>query len=158
MKTRSTIRTSGWAAGLILLLIGGATAQEQNKSPKELIAGNWTLMIADDVRSDGYRVPGFGPLPEGNAKFDANGRYSLTLKRSGSDGPTLTSSGTYTLDDTGKTLTLKVEDSSLPSWRGQTQMDTVLFVTSDHLGWSTSAPLVASAEFTGAELMWKRVK
>jgi hypothetical protein len=158
MRTRSAMHIGGLVAGFIFLLSSGVTAQEQKNSVKDLIAGNWTLMIADDVSSDGQRVPGFGPLPEGTAKFDADGRYSLTLKRSSSDQPTLTSMGTYTLDDGGKTLTFKVEDSSLPSWRGQTQRDTILFVTGDHLGWSSSAPLIASGNFTGAEFMWKRVK
>jgi hypothetical protein len=39
-----------------------STALAQQKSAKDLIAGTWTLLIADNVRSDRTRVPAFGAL------------------------------------------------------------------------------------------------
>jgi hypothetical protein len=69
MYRRSIFRICGLAFAGLLALNGGAVAQSEQKSAKDLITGNWTLMIADHVRSDGNKVPGFGPLPQGTAKF-----------------------------------------------------------------------------------------
>jgi len=145
------------AAGLFALS-NGATAQAEQKSAKDLIAGTWTLLIADNVRGDGDKVPGFGPLPKGTAKFGSDGRYSLELMPNSSSQGALRYSGSYALNDSGKTLTLRVEESSLPNRRGATQTGTIKFVTSDHLGWTNSVPLVASADFTGTGLIWTRAR
>jgi hypothetical protein len=156
MHRRSMLHLCGLAVvGLVTLL---STAQAQQKSAKDLIAGTWTLLIADNVRSDHTRVPGFGALPNGTAKFGADGKYSVEITPTSSGHPALSYSGGYTLDDAGKTLTLRVEQSSLASWRGSTQSGTVEFVNADNLGWTTSVPFAASAEFTGAELIWSRAK
>jgi hypothetical protein len=135
-----------------------ALGQADKKSAKDLIAGSWSVLTADDVTKDSTRVPAFGPLPGGSAKFGADGRYSVEVKRKSGGDQSLSFSGTYTLDDPGKTLTLRIEQSSVPAWRGTTQAATVLFVNGDTLGWSTTVPLVASANFTGAELMFSRDK
>jgi hypothetical protein len=156
MHRRSMLYSSGLAvAGLVTLM---STAQAQQKSAKELIAGSWKLLIADNIRSDRTAVPGFGVLPNGTAKFGADGKYSVEVTPNSSGRPALSYSGSYTLDDAGKTLTLRVEQSSLANWRGTTQSGTVEFVNADNLGWTTSVPFAASAEFTGAELIWSRAK
>ena len=156
---RSNIaRMFGLTVATVLMLMGTAASQAQQKSAKELIAGNWTLMIADNVRGDGNKVPGFGPLPKGTATFGPDGRYSFEVAPNTSNQPIVKSSGTYTLDEAGKKLTLKVEESSTPNWRGTTQAATVKFVSSDHLGWTNPVPLVASEDFTGTELIWARAK
>jgi hypothetical protein len=156
MHRRSMLHLWGLAVvGLVTLL---STAQAQQKSAKDLIAGTWTLLIADNVRSDRSRVPGFGALPNGTAKFGADGKYSVEITPTSSGHPALSYSGSYTLDDAGKTLTLRVEQSSLANWRGSTQSGTVEFINADNLGWTTSVPFAASAEFTGAELIWSRAK
>jgi len=72
--------------------------------------------------------------------------------------PSLRYSGTYALDDAGKSLTLRVDQSSLSNWRGTTQTGRLNFLTSEYLGWTQSAPFVASAEFAGAELIWGHAK
>jgi hypothetical protein len=152
------VRLCGIALTALVALTGSVVSQTPQKSAKELITGNWTLMIADNVRSEGSNSPGFGPLPKGTARFDADGRYSLEVMPSTGSQPGISASGTYTLDEAGKTLTLKVEESSVSNWKGTTQNGTLKFVSSDHLGWTTSAPLVASADFTGTELIWARAK
>jgi len=158
MYRHSIIRTCGFVVAAILALSNCAAAQAEQKPAKDLISGNWTLMFADNIRGDGTKVPGFGPLPKGTAKFEADGRYSLEVMPNSSSHATVNYSGTYTLDDAGKTLTLRVEESSLPTWRGTTQTGTMKFVNGDHLGWTNSVPLVASKDFTGTELIWARVK
>jgi hypothetical protein len=148
----------GITAAAIFILTGSIESQAQQKSAKELIAGNWTLVIADNVGREGNTVPGFGPLPKGTARFGADGRYSFEVSTSTGSQPAVSSAGTYTLDDAGKTLTLKVEESSLANWRGTTQTGAVKFVSGDHLGWTNSVPLAAAADFSGTNLIWARAK
>jgi hypothetical protein len=159
MYSRNVLRLCGIASTALVVLTSSVASQAQQKSAKELIAGNWTLMLADNIRRDGgANVPGFGPLPKGTATFRADGHYSFEVMPSNGGQPAVSSSGTYTLDDAGKTLTLKVEDSSLANWRGSTQAATVKFVTGDNLGWMSPVPLVPSGDFTGTELIWARAK
>jgi hypothetical protein len=148
----------GITAASIVVLNASIASQAQQKSAKELIAGNWTLVIADNVSREGSNVPGFGPLPKGSARFGADGRYSFEVSTSSGSQPAVRSSGTYTLDDAGKALTLKVEESSLAEWRGTTQTGAVKFISGDHLGWTNSVPLANSADFSGTELIWARAK
>jgi Lipocalin-like domain len=158
MYRRSIFRFCGLVAAGLLALNSSAAAQTEQKPAKDLISGSWTLMIADNVRSDGNKVPGFGPLPKGTAKFGSDGRYSLEVMPNSSIHATLSYSGSYALDDSGKTLTLRVEESSLPNWRGTTQTGAVKFLAGDHLGWTNSVSLVASEDFVGTELIWARAK
>ena len=174
MYRRSIFRSCGLAAVGLVALSVGAAAQTDQKSAKDLIVGKWMLEIADNVRTDGNKVPGFGPLPAGTATFGPDGRYTLeimpssrqssnersaqTIGQGQAEQGGLRHSGTYTLDDSHKTLTLRVEESSLPNWRGTTQSRTIKYLTGDHLGWANSVPLVASAEFVATELSWARAR
>ena len=158
MYSRYVSPLCGIAVAALVALTNSVASQTQQKSSSELIAGSWTLMIADNVSREGNNVPGFGPLPTGTARFGTDGRYSFQVVPSTGNQPGVSASGTYTLDEAGKALTLKVEESSAPNWKGTTQTGTVKFVSSDHLGWTTSAPLVASSDFSGTELIWARAK
>jgi hypothetical protein len=134
------------------------------------------LSIADHVRADGTKIPGFGPLPGGTATFGADGRYSVQIMpntpasasadRRGStvgagqapaQGP-VSESGTYMVDESQKTLTLRIEQSSLSNWGGTTQVANIKFLVGDDLGWSNPKPLTTGSEFTGTELIWRRAK
>jgi hypothetical protein len=138
-------------AGLI-----GLTASATAQTPQKLITGTWTLEIADNIRRDGPNAPGFGPLPNGTASTD--GRYSVEIMPNSRNQGALIYSGSYTLDEPNKTLTLRIEESSSPNWRGSTQTGKVKFLNEQHLGWTTSVPLVASAHFVGSDLVWARAK
>ena len=151
-------RSLGIATAALFILTGSVVSQTQEKPAKELIQGKWTLMIADNVRREGGNVPGFGPLPKGNATFGADGRYSFEVTPSTGNEQRISASGTYMLDEAGKALSLKVEESSIPNWNGTTQTATLKFVSGDHLGWTTATPLTASADFAGTELIWSRSK
>jgi len=158
MYQRNILRPCGIATAALFILTSTVAAQTQQKPAKEQIQGKWTLMIADNVRHDGNEVPGFGPLPKGNATFGDDGRYSFDVMPSTGSQPGVNASGTYSLDEAGKTLTFKVEASSIPNWKGTTQTGTVNFISNDHLGWTTSAPLSASGDFTGTKLILERSK
>jgi hypothetical protein len=156
MDRRSILRLCGSAAMGLIASSARVLAKSEKTSAKDSIVGTWTLMIADDVGKEGNKVPAFGPLPKGTATFGNDGRYSLELMSSSGKEPPLSCSGTYTLDDSAKTLTLRVGQSSASNWRGTTQTGKLNFLTSDYLGWTQSTPLVASSDFTGAELIWRR--
>src|SRR5205814_1114603 len=115
MYRRSIFRQCGLAAVALVALSNVAAAQTEQKSAKDLIVGKWTVVIADNVRADGSKVPGFGPLPTGTATFGADGRYTLevmpntnshvasadrqaTTQGQGAQGA-FSHSGTYVLDD-----------------------------------------------------------
>jgi spermidine/putrescine-binding protein len=150
MVHRSNIvRICALSAFGLLAFMSGALGQE--KAAKDLVVGNWTLTIADHVRADGTKMPGFGPLPSGTATFGADGRYSLQIKRnppasapnvtvgagqsSAQDAVSL--SGTYVIDDSQKALTIKFDQSSLPGWSGTTQREAIKFLAGDDFGWIT---------------------
>jgi Lipocalin-like domain len=156
MDRRSILRLCGSAAMGLIASSAKVFAQSEKTSAKDSIVGTWTLMIADDVGKEGNKVPAFGPLPKGTATFGSDGRYSLELTSSSGKEPPLSCSGTYTLADATKTLTLRVDQSSASTWRGTTQTGKLNFLTSDYLGWTQSTPLVASADFASAELIWRR--
>jgi len=156
MSQGNIARILGTATAALFILTSSVASQTPQKAAKELIQGKWTLMIADNLQREGSNVPGFGPLPKGNATFGADGRYSFEVMPSNGSQPSVNASGTYSLDEAGKALTLKVEESSIPNWKGTTQNATVKFVSGDHLGWTTSAPL--AADFKGTELIWERSK
>jgi hypothetical protein len=165
--------------GLLTLgfLSFGSAAMAQEKPAKELIVGTWTLSIADHVLADGTKTPGFGPLPSGTATFGTDGRYSVQItpnvapalasaeQRGSTVGAgqapaqaAVSESGTYTLDESQKILTLRIEQSSLPNWGGTTQVANIKFLVGDDLGWSNPKPLTTGSAFTGTDLIWRRAK
>src|SRR5690349_7778638 len=79
MYSRNVFGLCGIAAAAVIALTTSVASQAQQKSAKELIAGSWTLMIADNVSREGNNMPGFGPLPTGTAKFGTDGRYSFEV-------------------------------------------------------------------------------
>jgi hypothetical protein len=95
MYRRSIFNLCGLATASLMALMSGAAAQTQQKSAKDLIAGTWTLLMADNLTSEGTRSPGFGPLPDGAAKFGADGKYSVEIKPSVGGHEALKYSGSY---------------------------------------------------------------
>jgi len=162
------------ALGLVVT-INGAAAQQ--KSFKELIVGTWTLLISDNVRADGTRVPGFGPNASGTVMFGPDGHYSLQImrdsrlkfasndrstgtpdeNRSAMQG-TITHFGTYAIDEAQKTLTFRIESSSYPNWDGTTQKRPITALASDALTWTNPTPSVGPSGFVKSELAWIRAK
>jgi hypothetical protein len=173
LNRRIIIGFCGSLALGILAMSNSTVAQE--KAAKELVVGTWTLSIADHVRSYGGKVPGFGPLPSGTATFGSDGHYSVQIKRStpapasittvgvgqGGASETVSHSGTYAIDESQKTLTFHIEQSSLPflpSWAGTTQVQPIKFLIADDFGWTSPKALTPSPDFAGTELVWRRAK
>ena len=152
---------------LLVPLTGDAIAQ----SAKDLV-GTWTFVSAVNTRPDGTKFDPFGGKGVGMQSFASTGQFSYQIIRS--DIPKLASNnrqegtadefkamaqgaisyfGTYSLDDSGKTLTQHVVSSSFPNFN-DTKRIWAITLTGDEL---TLASQVAASGGTN-ELKWKRVK
>ena len=176
--TLRTIRRRFWdllAAPTMLALLlvpftSGAIAQQ--KLLKEQLVGTWTFVAAVNTRPDGTKFDPFGGKGVGMQSFASTGQFSYQIIRS--DIPKLASNnrqegtadefkamaqgaisyfGTYSLDDSGKTLTQHVVSSSFPNFN-DTKRIWAITLTGDEL---TLASQVAASGGTN-ELKWKRVK
>src|SRR5262249_44201278 len=172
MQRWQMVGISALAVGLTILP-GGASAQQ--KPVKDLLVGTWTLLLDDNVKEDGTHVPGYGPNPEGSLIFTANGHYSLHIFRHGrrafasKDRLTGTADenkaaiqgmishfGTYSVDETGKTVTFRIEASSFPNWDATSQKRAVTAITDEILTYNNLAP--STSGYIRAELAWKKAK
>src|SRR5205807_1344671 len=128
----------------------------QQKAVKDEIVGSWEFVSLDNTRSDGSKVQLFGPNPSGLLMFASDGRYiSLVLR---SDVPKFASNsretgtpeenkaamqgaiahfGTYSIAEADKTLTLNIEGSTFPNWKG-TQQKRSFVLSGDQLKYSVS--------------------
>jgi hypothetical protein len=130
----------------------------------EQLVGTWTYVSVDIVRSDGTRLPLFGPSPSGLASFDTTGRYILLTARNNM--PKFASGnrnrgtseenraviegsiahfGTYTVNEADKTITFHIQTSTFPNWNGVEQKRPFT-VTATELKWTTAASSGGTAE------------
>ena len=161
-------------AGLLLLALtmpARETAAQQ-RIAKEQLVGAWTFVSASNIRADGSKFDPFGGAGTGALSFDAAGRFSWFIVRS--DIPKMASNnrtegtadefkavaqgviiffGTYSLDDTGKTLTFKIQNSSFANFNGTERKFTVTLAGDELM---VSNPSGASGG--SANLTWKRVR
>ena len=118
------------------------------------------------------KVDYFGSNPQGQAIFDPNGRFSMIITRS--DVPKLASKnreagtaeenkavvlgsianyGTYSVNETDKALTLHIEGSTFPNWKG-VDHKRLFKLSGDELSWTNPTADRAGA----ADLVWKRAR
>jgi Lipocalin-like domain len=153
-----------------LVLPSSIVAQEITL--KELL-GSWIFVSAQDVKPDGSKVDPWGPNAKGAAMFDANGRFTFMIMRS--DLPKFASNnraqataeegkavaqgmiafyGTYTINESDKTLTTRIEGSSYPNLVGSEQKRIITSLTQDELRYIN--PTTSTG--TKAESVWRRAK
>jgi Lipocalin-like domain len=176
MDRRSLLEMMGTAALGAVLAGSGALAQQ--KAIKDQLVGAWTLLLDDGVRPDGTQVPNFGPNPIGTLIFTPNGRYSLQIMRVVNRAPfgsnnrntgtadenkavaqgTISHFGTYTVDETGKTIDFRIEGSSFPNWENTNQKRLVTAITDEVLTYRNPTSSTPAQGFTHTELVWKRLK
>ena len=150
-------------------LTGDAVAQQ--KTLKEQLVGDWTLVSVVNTRPDGTKFDPFGGKAKGMLFFASAGQFSWQIIRS--DIPKFASNnrlqgtadehkavaqgvlsyfGIYSLDDSGKTLTQHIKLSSFPNLVG----DRIWAIT------LTGDELTLASQFGAAggtnELHWKRIK
>jgi hypothetical protein len=161
---------------MTLLLLGtgfpASNAAAQQKSIKEQLVGTWTFVSAVNTRPDGTKFDPWGKETQGVQIFDNTGHFSWQIIRTNI--PKLASKnrqegtadefkavaqgvlsyfGTYSLDDSGKTLTQHVEASSFPNYNG-TKRTWAIALTGEELTMSSQAAASGGTN----ELKWKRAK
>ena len=148
MNRRNIISLSAIAASALATLPGSAFAQQ--KSLKEQLVGTWELVSYDSVAADGSKKPVFGSL-KGYVMLDAGGHYmymvvDMTRNKWNSKNRTQTTSeeyaaaakglvaqfGTWSVDESTKTLTRKVEGALNPGLPGVEEKKLVV-VSADEL-------------------------
>jgi hypothetical protein len=123
-------------AALVLALTGAAAAQ----SLRNQIVGSWEFVVAEVTAPDGKKSYPFGETPKGILVFTPDGRFAQI--HVASDVPKIASNnrltgtpeeyqaimrrslsvfGTYTVDETKKTVTYKIVSSTFPNWEGEAQ-------------------------------------
>jgi hypothetical protein len=137
---------------------------------KDLV-GTWTL-VSITIERDGKKIDFYGPNPQGQAMYDANGRVSSIITRS--DLPKFASNnrqsgtpeenkavvqgsiayfGTYTADEAAKTVTYHLEGCSFPNWSGIQRIST-FSISGDELTFTNPVSSVGVSD----QVVWKRAK
>ena len=164
MNRRTALALSTMAMLCLGVALPGAGVAQTDKD----LVGNWMLVSADTVRSDGSRVRTFGDKPKGTISFDSDGRFIYLFANA--DLPKFASNNraTGTADENkavvqgsiaifgtystaGKELTMKVEHSTFPNWTGTDQKRTIA-ITGDELKWNNPAGSAGGV----VELVFKR--
>jgi hypothetical protein len=163
--------SSVFTASALIFGVFLPTEKAVAQTASELV-GTWTL-VSIQLEKDGKTIDMYGPNPQGQQIFDANGRYSLITTRS--DIPKFASNnrvegtsdenkavvqgsmaffGTYTVDESAKTLTQHVEGSSFPNFSG-TDRKVFFSISGDELHFTT---ITATSVGGTVHLVWKRAK
>ena len=118
-----------------VMLFSASASWAQQKSLKNAIVGSWTITSVVDQYENGKKVSNFGAA-KGNVSFDAAGRFSQILVGEAQpdmktadprkpDAPVVAYYGSYTVNESTKTITGKVEGASYSPRVGSDQIWTV---------------------------------
>jgi Lipocalin-like domain len=161
--------TQSWVISCFaaLLLGGSATAA----SLKNEIVGAWTVLSVVN-EENGKKTELFGAEPKGLFIFTADGHFSTGIVRqgrpkftkndrmSGTDDEnkaavqgTITTFGTYTVNDADKTITVNIMGSNFPNWDGTAQKR-MAEINGDQMKYTNPTPSTGG----NAVLMLKRAK
>ena len=151
----------GIGAALVCAWVGSAatsqaqTAREtsQAQAARDLV-GSWRL-VSIASQQPGRDAAALGQKPSGTMMFGSDGRFALIFVRS--DLPKFASNsrasgtadenravvqgsiaifGTYSVEDAGKTLVMRIENSTFPNWAGAEQRR-ALTLGADELTYTT---------------------
>src|SRR5436853_874055 len=158
------------AASTLSLLILGNAVPANAQALKQQLVGTWTFVSSTTKLPDGSSA--WGTNPKGLLIFTENGHFSSQIVRS--DLPKFASKsraqgtpeenravvqgsiatfGTYTVDETKKTYTLKFEGSSFPN-RAETEQTRAFTIAADELKVTNPSTSVGGS----SELVYKRAK
>jgi ketosteroid isomerase-like protein len=135
------------------------------------LVGTWKL-VSITIEQDGKKTDFYGPNPQGQVIYEASGRVSNIITRSGlpkfaSDSRQLGTPeenaevvegsiayfGTYTVDAAAKTITLHIETCSYPNLNGLDRKST-FNISGDELTITNPTSSIGVPD----QLVWKRVK
>src|SRR6516165_8554938 len=156
------------SAAFVALAVPADTSSAQTAKD---IVGTWTL-VSNEADRGGRKVEPFGSNAKGILVLDANGHYVMAMARPGL--PKFASNnsmrgtaeenaavvqgsnthfGTYSVDQSGKTIHFRIETSTFANWNG-TEQKRPFSLSGDQLKYT-----IATASGGGtAEVVWKRVK
>jgi hypothetical protein len=169
MNRRTILSICTMTASGLVLLTGSAAAQQ--KSLKDQLIGTWTFVSSSTKNADGS--PLWGANPKGLIIFTDNGRFSSHTMRGnrpkfasnnrGQGTPdenkavaigTISSFGTYTVDEANKAYVLRYEGSSYPNQEG-TSSTRPFTIVADELRVTNPAPTVGGP---ASQLVYRRAK
>jgi len=151
------------SAAFVALAVPADKSRAQ--TAKEIV-GTWAL-VSDVTDQGGKKVEAFGSNPKGLLVLDANGHYVLAVARPGlprfavnnrvtgtaEENVVTTHFGTYSVDESGKTINFRIETSTFADWDG-TEQRRPFSLSGDRLKYT-----IAAASGGGdAEVVWKRLK
>ena len=172
MKRRNAISIIAIALLGLGSLFAASAAIARQKPLKDKLVGTWAFVSAVNTMPDGRKIEPNGKAATGILMFDAAGHFSWQIIRS--DIPKLASNnrqtgtpeenkavaqgvlayfGTYSIDDTGKSLTMQIATSSFPNFNGANQKRSVT-LSGDELTITNQA----GASGGIAAVKWKRMK
>jgi hypothetical protein len=137
------------------------------------LVGTW-MLVSITLEQDGKKTDFYGPNPRGQVTYDPNGHVLFIITRS--DLPKFASNnreagtpeetkavvqgsiayfGTYSVNETEKTITTHIESCTFPNWNG-TDRKSSFDISGDELN---IAVITTPSTGTGtAHLVWKRAK
>ena len=158
-------------AAALGLFLHANSATGQQRSLKEGLVGTWIAVSWEQRKNDGTTLRQFGENPAGMAIFDAGGRYIIAVMRSDRTkyksntlwqgtaeeneaiaNGTQTYFGTYTVNESDRSIAIHVEGSSFPNWNGSDQKRFVT-ITGDQLTLTIRPPSGENVDVT-----WRRAK
>ena len=153
----------------LTFLPGGAMAQQ--KSLKDQVVGTWTLVSWVQTLKDGTKNYRFGNSPKGVNTFSPDGHFTLIIMRSelpkisagNPEKPTPAEAeaitigsiayfGTYTIDEAGKTLNLKLDGTTLVNQLSTEQKRVVTSISADEMKYANPVSVLGG----NIEVAWKR--
>jgi hypothetical protein len=156
-------------ASALIAVLGPLSGMAQAQTAKDLV-GTWQVVTNVNTAPDGKKTDPFGPNPKGMAIFAADGHYMITVLRS--DLPKIASNnrlqstvdedtavahgsiasyGTYSVAN--KLVTLMIDQSTYPNWRGTEAKRDILAFSVDEMEFRFVSPMGGKSEIT-----WKRIK
>lgn len=168
---KTQLRLAVISAGFAGVLATAALSEMQRVNDQ--LVGIWTPVKAENTLPDGTKAQQFGPNPQGQLIFTADGRYSLQLyipegrpkfvsnnRMQGTAEEykaiaqaSIAHYGRYSVAEGDKALTFHVERSTFPNWDGQDQKRAMV-LRGDELAYHVAV----SSAGGKAELVWKRAK
>jgi Lipocalin-like domain len=162
-----------FAVSAFALAILPGSAVSQQKGLKDQIVGTWTLVSWEATRKDGTKNQRFGTNPKGVNTYDANGNFSLIIMRP--DLPKIAAGdpekptpeeaqaiakgaiayyGTYTVNESDKTVSLKIGATTLVNQIGMEQKRVITSISADEMKYRNPTSTTGGQ----IELVWKRAK
>jgi hypothetical protein len=169
MGQSSAVRIFALAMLLLAALPGTATSQQ--KSLKEQLVGTWSLVSVTAEGSDGSKSDRFGASPKGIVIFTSDGHFSLFQSRLevpkiAANTPAKATAeeatavmeasiayyGTYSVNETEKTISVKIEGSTFANLVGSEQKRIITSLTPDELQFTNPRTPAGVTVLT----VWKR--